>query len=245
MLRAAPLLILAALLTGTPAAGRGPSAAHADREARAVIAAEQSRLRAFHDADRGAFLRLVTDDLVMTHGGGEVFNRDQEAALMRPSSAERPLPALTIEDVDVRLYGATAVMVGNLVETAADGRRELVLRFTNTYRREGRQWRLAAGQLTTLSRERPIVSVGREVLRQYAGHYRNASGRVLEVVEDPSGLAVIAGGERLLLQPISERQFAVPGADVVLAFIRDRAGRVIGLINRRPNGDMLEEVKID
>jgi len=48
----------------------------------------------------------------------------------------------------VRVYGDAAVMTGSLVETNRDGRRELVLRFTNTYVKQKEQWRMVAGQLT-------------------------------------------------------------------------------------------------
>src|SRR5439155_21127710 len=68
-------------------------------------------------------------------------------AVMRPSTPERPLPALSIEDSKVRVYGDAAVMTGSLVETNRDGRRELVLRFTNTYIKQKEQWRMVAGQI--------------------------------------------------------------------------------------------------
>jgi hypothetical protein len=212
---------------------------------KAVIRSEETRLRAFHDADKEAFARLVTEDLVMTHGGGEVFDKTQEMALMRPGTPERPLPTLTVEKPDVRIYGKAAVMAGNLVETAADGRRELVMRFTNVYRLQGGQWRLAAGQLTTLSRQRPVATVSPATLATYVGHYRSPAGRLLEISTAQSKPYVAIGGERLELIPVSESQFAIGEADVLLAFIKDRAGKVIGLINRRPNGDVIQEEKVD
>jgi hypothetical protein len=73
--------------------------------------------------------------------------------VMRPSTPENPLPALTIEEPKARLYGDAAVLIGKLVETASDGRRELVLRFTNTYARKEGRWQMVAGQLTKLPGE--------------------------------------------------------------------------------------------
>ena len=93
-----------------------------------IVNLERERLKAFALADKAAFERLVTDDLTMTHGYGEVFNKAQEMAVMRASTPERPLPALSIEDPKVKIYGDVAVMTGSLVETNRDGRRELVLR---------------------------------------------------------------------------------------------------------------------
>jgi hypothetical protein len=73
--------------------------------------------------------------------------------VMRPSTPEHPLPALTIEEPRARLYGDAAVLIGKLVETASDGRRELVLRFTNTYAKKDGRWKMVAGQLTKLPAE--------------------------------------------------------------------------------------------
>src|SRR2546429_5707743 len=98
-----------------------------------IINLERERLKAFAQADKATFERLVTDDLTITHGYGEVLNKTQEMAVMRPSTPERPLPALSIEDPKGRIYSDAAVMTSSLVETKRDGRKELGLRFTNTY----------------------------------------------------------------------------------------------------------------
>ena len=121
---------------------------------REIIELEQERLKAFARDDKATFDRLVTDDLTMTHSSGAVANKAEVMAVMRPSTPERPLPALSTEAVQVRVYGDAAVMTGRLVETARDGRRVVVLSFTNTYIKQKERWRMSAGQLTTLSRER-------------------------------------------------------------------------------------------
>jgi hypothetical protein len=208
-----------------------------------IINLEGERLKAFAQADKIAFERLVTDDLTMTHGYGEVLNKAQEMAVMRPSTPERPLPALSIEDPKVRVYGDAAVMTGSLVETNRDGRRELVLRFTNTYVKQKEQWRMVAGQLTTLSRERAIAKVDSKIYDAYVGQYRNPKGRILSVLREGDILMVEVGGEKLKLFPESETQFFLKEADVLLVFVKDDNGRVIRLINRRPNGDVIQEEK--
>src|SRR5439155_20275202 len=146
-----------------------------------IINLERERLKAFAQADKAAFERLVTDDLTITHGYGEVLTKAQEMSVMRRSTPERPLPALSIEDPKVRIYGDAAVMTGSLVETNRDGRRELVLRFTNTYVKQKEQWRMVAGQLTTLSRERAVAKVDPKTYDAYVGQYRNPRGRILAV----------------------------------------------------------------
>ena len=209
-----------------------------------IIDLEHERLKAFARDDKAAFERLVTDDLTITHSSGAVADKAETMAVMRPSTPERPLPALSIEDVNVRVYGDAAVMTGRLVETARDGRRVEMLRFTNTYIKEKGRWRMSAGQLTTLSRERAAIKLDPNSYEAYVGQYRNPAGRILNVVREGDKLMAEVGGQKEELFPAAEAQFFIKNADVLLVFVKDEQGRVIRLINRRPNGDVVEEVKI-
>src|SRR6267143_3960745 len=85
-----------------------------------IINLERERLKAFAQADKAAFERLVADDLTITHGYGEVLTKAQEMSVMRPSTPERPLPALSVEDPKVGGYGYAAVITGSLVESNCD-----------------------------------------------------------------------------------------------------------------------------
>lgn len=118
-----------------------------------IITFEKARLAAFAQADKPAFDRMMAEDATITHSSGGVSSKTDLMGVMRPSTPEQPLPALTIEEPKARLYGDAAVLIGKLVETAADGRRELVLRFTNTYARKEGRWQMVAGQLTRLPQE--------------------------------------------------------------------------------------------
>src|SRR2546426_11127958 len=114
-----------------------------------IINLERERLKAFAQDDKAAFEQLVTNDLTITHGYGEVLTKAQEMAVMRPSTPERALPALSIEDSKVRVYGDAAGMKGSLVETNRDRRRKLVLRFPNTNVKQKGQWRMVAAKITS------------------------------------------------------------------------------------------------
>lgn len=241
------LLYIAVLLIATPLSfGQTKSSepTSANPSEREIIELEQGRLKAFARDDKATFERLVTDDLTMTHSSGEVANKAEVMAVMRPSTPERPLPALSTEDVRVRVYGDAAVMTGSLVETAGDGRRVFVYRFTNTYIKQNGRWRMSAGQLTTLSRERASIKSDPKSYDAYVGQYRNPAGRILNVVKDGDKLMVEAGGQKEELFPAADGQFFIKAADVLLVFVKDERGRVIRLINRRPNGDVIQEEKI-
>ena len=209
-----------------------------------IINLEHERLKAFARDDKATFERLVTDDITMTHSSGAVADKAELMAVMRPSTPERPLPTLSLEDVHVRVYGDAAVMTGRLVETARDGRRVWVFSFTNTYIKQKGGWRMSAGQLTTLSRERASIKVDPKSYEAYVGQYRNPAGRILNVVREGVKLMAEVGGQKEELLPEAEAQFFIKTADVLLVFVKDEQGRVIRLINRRPNGDVVQEEKI-
>ena len=210
----------------------------------ALINLERERLAAFAKDDKEAFARMVADEAIITHGFGNVMTKAEEMAVMRASTPDRPLPALSIEGPKVQLYGDAAVMTGNLVETASDGRRELVLRFTNTYIKKETGWQMVAGQLTTLSRERAIAKVDPKLYADYVGQYKNQAGRIRTVAIEGSKLTSEVAGDKLELFPESENQFFMKEADVILVFVKDEQGKIIRLINRRPNGDVAQEVKV-
>lgn len=187
---------------------------------------------------------MVADDATVTHSSGGISTKSDLMAVMRPSTPEQPLPALTVEDPKARFYGEAAVLTGNLVETAKDGRRELVLRFTNTYAKKDARWQLVAGQLTTLSRERAVAKVDPQIYAPYVGEYKNAAGRIRTISSDGEKLITAVGAEKADLFPLSDNQFFLKQADVILVFVKDERDRVISLINRRPNGDVVQETKV-
>ena len=209
-----------------------------------IISFEKARLAAFAQADKATFDRMMAADATVTHSSGGVSSKAELMAVMRPSTPEQPLPALTIEDPKAQLYGDAAVLTGKLIETAQDGRRELVLRFTNTYAKKEARWQMVAGQLTTLSRERATAKLDSQTYSALTGEYKNPSGRIRTISADGDKLMTAVGAEKVELFPQSETQFFIKEADVLLVFVKDESGRVIGLINRRPNGDVVEETKI-
>lgn len=209
-----------------------------------IVTFERARLEAFAKADKATFDMMVADDATVTHSSGGISTKSDLMAVMRPSTPEQPLPALTVEDPKARFYGEAAVLTGNLVETAKDGRRELVLRFTNTYAKKDARWQLVAGQLTTLSRERAVAKIDPQNYAAHVGDYKNAAGRVRTISADGGKLTTAVGPEKAELFPLSENQFFLKEADVLLVFVKDESGHVVSLINRRPNGDIVQETKV-
>src|SRR5438128_10587647 len=63
-----------------------------------IINLERERLKAFADADKAAFERVVADDVTITHGYREGLTKRQEIAVMTPSMPERPSRVHATED---------------------------------------------------------------------------------------------------------------------------------------------------
>jgi len=196
-----------------------------------IIKLERERLDAYARADREAFDRIVADGFTMTHSDGSIFDKTQERDVLRPSTASNPLPALTIEDVRVRIYGDAAVITGRLVEQGERVGR-VSLRFTNTYIKRQKRWQIVAGQLTRLPQERAAttVAVNPNVLDTYAGQYELATNLIITITKDGNRLISEVGGRKSELTPQSEIQFSIPAANIKITFVRDANGQVTHLI---------------
>ncbi len=192
---------------------------------------ERERLDAYARADRGAFDRIVADDFTMTHSDGSISNKAQEKDVLKPSTTSKPLPALSIEDIRVRVYGDAAVITGRLVEQG-DRVGRVSLRFTNIYvRRQGR-WQIVAGQLTRLPppSSATSISVGPTVLDTYVGQYEIAPNIFIAITRNGNRLISEVGGRKSELAPESETQFSIPAANIRVTFVKDVNSRVTHMI---------------
>ena len=197
-----------------------------------IIRLERERLDAYARADRAAFDRIVADDFTMTHSDGSVFDKAQERAVLRPSTAERPLPTLNIEDVRVRVYGDAAVITGRLVEQGERVGR-VSLRFTNTYMRRQGRWQIVAGQLTRLPpQERAAVTLNPNVLDAYVGQYELAPNLIITITREGNRLMSEVGGRRSELTAESETRFVIVGANIQITFVENTQGEVSHILVR-------------
>ncbi len=195
-----------------------------------IIKLERERLDAYARADREAFDRIVAEGFTMTHSDGSISDKAQERNVLRPSTASKPLPALAIEEVRVRIYGDAAVITGRLVEQGERVGR-LSLRFTNTYVRRQKRWQIVAGQLTRLPQERTAtVSVNPNVLDGYVGQYEFAPNFIITITRNGNQLITEVGGRKSELTAESETQFSIPEANIRVTFVKDANNRVTHII---------------
>jgi hypothetical protein len=105
---------------------------------------------------QAAHERFWADDLVYTSSSG---SRTDKATIMSgfegaeesdPDDADAPATIYTGEEVDVRVYGDTAVVAFKLVGTPTDGSQPLYYFNTGTFLKRDGEWQVVAWQATKI-----------------------------------------------------------------------------------------------
>ncbi|HMO45171.1 MAG TPA: nuclear transport factor 2 family protein [Rubrivivax sp.] len=110
----------------------------------AILDADARRYRAMRDGDLDRLAALLAEDLAYTHSSGVCDDKGQYLASMA-SGRFRYLQTAT-EEVEVRIYGAAAVMLGRArFHAIVDGaERRLDNRFLSVWTRAAEGWQMAA-----------------------------------------------------------------------------------------------------
>jgi uncharacterized protein (TIGR02246 family) len=183
--------------------------------------------------DRAAFDRIVADDVVITYGNGSVGNKSQAIAEIKaPADSSY---SLTSDDIQVRVYGETAIVTGRVTEKGTFNGRSLnsQSRYTDVWVRRNGRWQVVAAQNTRLPQERPAAAmpnVTTNVYDAYVGKYELAPGLIVTITRDGNRLFSEVGGQRSELVPQSETQFTIPAANMKVTFVRDANGQVTHMI---------------
>jgi ketosteroid isomerase-like protein len=119
-----------------------------DKTAADVREVEKRRVQFLTSGDLARLAELLSDNLIYTHSTGRVENKTKLLAALR--SGEPRYEAMKHEDVQVRIYGETAVLTGrSLIKLKTKGQQLTVpVRFTLIYVKEAGKWKLLAWQST-------------------------------------------------------------------------------------------------
>ena len=209
------------------------TSAQASSEQQAVRRLEDEWLGCYLRGDKTTFDRLVADDFTGTDESATVRNKAQEREVIQapPSSIKA---SLTNEDVQVRIYGDTALVNGRIVYKAQPGGQTEISfqsRFTDTLLKRRGSWQVFARHYSRLPPERTAVKLDPRIYDAYVGQYELAPGFVLSVAREGDALMTQATGQpKLELLPESEIGFFIKDISAVFVFMRDEKGEVNQLI---------------
>jgi ketosteroid isomerase-like protein len=121
------------------------------QDTRRLMEIQQQLSAAWVACDRTTIERLVAPDWVVTHVAGQRLTRDDVLRDMFESDATR-IESMTADDVEVRLFGDTAVVTGRThargVQSGASF--DVTLRFTDVFVRRDGEWQAVASHATLL-----------------------------------------------------------------------------------------------
>jgi ketosteroid isomerase-like protein len=140
------LLLVSAAIPDARAASKAPKAGAAD----VVKAAELERFAAAEQDDLDGLGGLLADDLTYTHSTGELQTKAQ--FLDRLKSGKLKFKKIEPSDLQVRVYGATAIITGTAkLAVVSDGQpKDVNIRFTDAWVNRAGRWQLVAWQSTKL-----------------------------------------------------------------------------------------------
>jgi ketosteroid isomerase-like protein len=133
----------AATQVSTPANRNGVQVGTAAAVREAAIAWTQAVVR----EDHPALQRLLADDLVFVHSGGQAPQNKAEYIASPENSTYEALP---LRDINIRIYGNTAVLTAFL-DTKHKGRETSPVKTLQIFKLNNGQWQLAAFQATRIS----------------------------------------------------------------------------------------------
>jgi len=161
--------------------------------------------------------------------------KEQDRALL-PAAPATGGVALN-EDMQVRLYGETAVVTGRIVTKFKVGDQEIpgfTTRFTDTWLKRQGRWRVVARHYSRVPVERKAVKLDANIYDAYVGEYELAPGLALGVFKEGEGLFGQAAGQpKFELHPESEIIFFLKELPELFLFIRNDKGQVAQMLTIR------------
>lgn len=149
LLRMKTLVVLAVLVVAFTPFGH----AEGDNPEDAVLQTERELTEAYQRSDAAGIERLVMEDYTLTNSRGKITRRSDD--LEEARKADPKYEIFENENMKVRVHGDCAVVLGITRAKGTSGGEPFDARFefTDTFVRDGAQWRLWAGHVTKVSPE--------------------------------------------------------------------------------------------
>lgn len=129
-----------------------PLATAADSDDRAQLHSLLGKFLEGAATDAAVHERFWADDLIYTSSAGQRFGKEKIMQGLDEASGEPVTASYSAEDVDIRLFGDTAVIAFQLVgEDTASGQTEISRYYnTGTFVKRDGEWRAVAWQATRI-----------------------------------------------------------------------------------------------
>ena len=203
---------------------------------------DQALLNAIAPGDRAVWERLLAKDAVYVDENGAVMRREEFLATLNP------LPAgssghITIVNYEATIRGNIALVVHR------DDEREkyhgIALHadylMTETWLKEGAQWRLALVHAYVVAKDPPAMKTPANMLAQYEGRYRAAPDLAYTIRREGDHLVASreGGPSATLAQETTDVFFVAGRARERRIFRRDEHNKIIEFVDRREGEDLV------
>lgn len=143
-----------------------------------------------------------------------------------------------VVNLSFRRVGSLAIVDAVVREHLPDI--EAAWRETDVFVPDGKRWRYVYHHETPIPQPPVAAALGEDRLEDYVGHYRSGAG-TRDIFTAAGGTLFgqsSPGDAPTALIHVAPGAFAVVGDPSVLAFIRDRSGRVTGFLAHLPSGQV-------
>jgi len=207
-----------------------------------LVAITQELMDALVPGKADVWQRLLDDDAMITDEFGRRQTKKEAVESIHPFP-QGLSGNIEIRDPHVHVYGDIAVLDCEEYETETVFGQKFVVRYLamNTYVRRDGAWKVAAMMDVTLPTPPPQLDVRDLRLRDYPGTYRYGPERAFLVAAENGKLVfrTKAGRPANALDAMAKDVF-MGGDDEknILIFRRDKAGKVVELVERRKFNDL-------
>jgi ketosteroid isomerase-like protein len=142
------IAIVSAFATGAYAGSEGRAVGKSDVEA--IRTLEEERNQAIIHGDAAALERMTSDDYTFVTLRGETLGKSDIVRNFRSGAAK--YQSRTISDLNIRVYGNSAVVTGRAVQKGAENGKDYSgdYWFTRVYVRQSGHWKTVALQTTLI-----------------------------------------------------------------------------------------------
>jgi ketosteroid isomerase-like protein len=225
--------VLSSIVQGPTQASVIQTPAQANKDEQELRRLEDEWLGAYARGDKATFDRIVADDFTGIDESATVRTKTQEREIIQAPPASIKV-SLTNEDVHVRVYGDTAIVIGRIVaRTQPAGQPEISFqsRFTDTILKRQGRWQIVSRHYSRLPPERTAVKLDPKIYDAYIGQYELAPNFVLTVTKEGDKLMSQGSGQpKIELLPESLHGFFIKDFSALFIFMRDERGDVSQLI---------------